>query len=63
MPQNQEEEPVHLSSSAPLTFKVCTLKTSYYATVDSAIDPVLENTLINDEKKSVAIMCPSRTFK
>ena len=55
VPQNQEED-AHSSSSAPLTSNACTLKTSFDTTVVSTTDPVVENTLLNDEDQSITMM-------
>ena len=64
VPQNQEEEPTHSNSSAPLTSNTCTLKISFVTTVnESTTDTVLENILLNDEDLSITMMCPSRASK
>ena len=57
VPQNQEEESAHSSSSSQLTSNACTLKTSFDTTVQSTTDPVLETTFLNDEDQSATVMC------
>ena len=63
VPQNQEVELAHSSSSTPLTSNACTLKTSFYTTFEFTTDPVLENILLNGENQSMRVMCPLRDSK